>query len=233
MSAQRIRLGEPEKQMVSSKAANAYISFMSNGGGIGFQMERQLSLHKGRGWRMEWSYSRQSKERKIHSSYGDAKRGFVYGKLNHVWHVKADYGLTRVLNTKPYWGGISTAYYVYGGGALGVTWPAYVKRWYKDDQNMFRTVSEAYDPEVHTLSNIYDGDRYFKGISGPTLHPGLNLQGGLLFDFSNKDKNIMALSIGMSGELYAIPIEYMAGQKPEYCLLSIYINLHFGKRFYN
>ena len=38
MSAQRIRLGEPEKQMVSSKAANAYISFRSNGGGIGFQM---------------------------------------------------------------------------------------------------------------------------------------------------------------------------------------------------
>lgn len=178
------------------------------------------------------SFSKQSKERKIHSSYGGAKKGFVFGKLNHVWHINADYGYTRVLNTKPYWGGISTAYYLYGGGVMGVSWPVYLQRWYKDEQNQFRTVSEAYNPEIHTLSNIYDGDGYFKGISEFKLHPGLHLQGGLLFDFGN-NRNLAAMSFGLSGELYAVPIEYLAGQKPDYCLLNIFINLHFGKRFSN
>ena len=229
--AQKIDLGEPENQSIQTKAAQAFISFRSNGTGMGFQREKIISPHLNKGWRFEGGYSRQSKERKIHSSYGDAQKGFVYGKLNHVWHLRADYGFTRIINTKPYWGGISTAYYLYGGFVTGFTWPVYLKTWYMDENNQFQIVSEAYDPQRHSLANIYDGDAILKGFSEMKIHPGLHLQSGLYFDFGNKDKYIMALSFGLSGELYMIPIEYMAGQKPDYYLLNIYLNLHIGKRF--
>ena len=229
--AQKINLGEPENQSIQPKSAHLFYSFKSNGMGIGFQREYHRNLRQSKGWLIEGSFSRQSKERKIHSSYGDAKRGFVYGKLNHVCHLKADYGLTHMLNDKPYWGGISTAYYFYGGGCLGVTWPVYIRSWYKDENNRFQVVSEAYDPQKHSLSNIYDGDGFFKGMGSMKLHPGIHLQGGLLFDFSNKERIILAMSVGVNGELYALPIEYMAGQDPTYYLLNLYINLHFGKRF--
>lgn len=233
LSAQKIDLGEPESHSITSRTTHLFFSLKSNGFGLGAGWEKQLSLHQSKGWRMEWNFSRQSKERKIYSSYGDAKHGFVYGKLNHVWHIKADYGYTRILNTKPYWGGISTACYIYGGGCIALSWPVYIKTWYKDENNQFQIVSEEYDPQKHSLSNIYDGDYYLKGFGKMKIHPGLNLQCGLLFDFGNHNQILTAMSFGLNGELYAIPIEYMVGQKPEYYMMNIFINLHFGRKFSN
>ncbi len=228
--AQNIDIGETEVGQLRQRAYSGYVSFRTDGGGLGFRHERQKSIIWERGWSTEISFHHDPKEKKSVSIFSNASHGFPYGKLNRVFQWRTDYGIVRTLNHKPYWGGVSIGGYASGGIVMGITWPVCLKIWEMDESGDIILHTEAYHPEKHNLNNIYDGDSPFRGMKQMKLHPGLHLHSGLRMDFSNNEAISLALDVGINADVYIIPIEIMAYQKPDRFLINGYVNIAFGRR---
>jgi hypothetical protein len=149
--------------------------------------------------------------------------------MNYFGMLRGGYGFTRILNTKPYWGGVEVGYFFYGGASLGFSVPVYVKIVQDKNGNIG---SERYDPLVHQMGNFVGTDSFRKGIREVKLHPGLYLKTGLSFDFAGNDAKVLKLDIGMASDIYLLPVEKMAFCK-QYFLFTGYLTIHYGKRLAN
>jgi hypothetical protein len=152
----------------------------------------------------------------------------VYGKLNYFGQVRGGYGVTRVLNSKPYWGGIEVGYFFYGGVSLGFSVPVYVKIREGADP-----VEKRYDPEEHSMGNIIQQMPIWKGLKDIKIHPGIYAKTGMSFDFAKNDAAVMKLDFGLAADAYFPPVEKIAHSPKQYVLLTGFVCIHFGKRLTN
>lgn len=219
---QEIALGDPEMLVVRKRQWDIYGTLHTNGLGLGFRLSNSPTIHFIRGFDFEYTYYRHFKERRSRIDYSNV---LVYGKLNYFGQVRAGYGFTRVINTKPYWGGVEVGYFLYGGISLGLSVPVYLKI---VDEN--KIVSQRYDPDKHTRSNIYSKDSFFKGFKNMKFHPGVYLKTGMSFDFAKDDALILKLDFGAAVDAYYPPVEKMAYVNKQYVLLTGFVTFHVGKR---
>ena len=93
------------------------------------------------------------KQIRVINPYYYNARSYVYGKLNHVYMLRIGYGFKKLLNRKPYWGGIELRVLYMGGLSLAFAKPVYLisgmrhtllKSW----RNMIQTI-------ITTAANIY------------------------------------------------------------------------------
>jgi hypothetical protein len=223
---QDIGIGEPEMVTVRKRQWDIYGVLHTNGVGLGFRIGKEPNIHTRRGFDFEYTYYRHFKERRIRLDYS---RGvIVYGKLNYFGQIRGGYGLTRVLNGKPYWGGVEVGYFFYGGLSFGISVPVYLTIYNGDE-----LVSERYDPEEHNPNNIYKKDSFWKGVKDIRIHPGIYLKTGMSFDFSRNDARITKLDFGLALDAYIPPVEKMAFTPQQYILLTGFVSIHFGKRLTN
>ena len=220
---QEIGLGEPEMLVVRKRQWDIYGTLHTNGLGVGFRLSNSPTVHLTRGFDFEYTYYRHFKEQRMRIGYSNV---LVYGKLNYFGQLRAGYGFTRVLNAKPYWGGVEVGYFFYGGFSLGFSVPVYVKVVEED-----KLVSRRYDPEEHTFSSLGNGkDSFFKGMKEIKLHPGIYAKTGMSFDFSKDDAAILKLDFGVAVDAYYPPVEKMAYTNKQYVLLTGFVTFHIGKR---
>jgi hypothetical protein len=223
---QEIDVGDPELLVVRERQWDIYGTLSTNGLGIGFRLSKSPTIRFTRGFDFEYTYYRHFKERRTRINYNNV---LVYGKLNYFGQLRAGYGFTRVLNTKPYWGGVEVGYFLYGGFSLGISVPVYVKI---EEEN--RLVSQRYDPEKHTASMLqYGRDSFFKGIKNTKLHPGIYLKTGMSFDVAKDDALIVKLDFGMAADVYYVAVEKMAYVNKQYVLLTGFVTFHLGRRLAN
>ncbi|NLJ82993.1 MAG: hypothetical protein GX330_07710 [Bacteroidales bacterium] len=234
--AQDIDIGEVEILSVRKKEWDVFASIHTNGLGMGVHVGKQKSIHYKSGFEIELSYYKHLKEQRAKTTYSIENynnKSFIYGKLNHFLPLYIGYGFTRIINQKPYWGGINTGYFLYGGASVGFSVPIYLDIIRIIDNSRYELKTERYDPNLHSLSNIYSGTSFFKGISKTKIHPGLYIKTGFSFDFSAEDAKIMALDFGVIVDSYFPPVNTMAFTKDKYFFIKGFIAFHLGRKLTN
>jgi hypothetical protein len=219
---QEIEIGDPETLVVRNRQWDIYGALHTNGVGIGFRIGKEPNIHMRNGFDIEYTYYRHFKERRTRLDYSQV---IVYGKLNYFGQLRGGYGLTRVLNGKPYWGGVEVGYFFYGGLSVGFSVPVYLKIY-----NGESPVSERYDPEKHNQGNILYKDSFWKGVKNIKVHPGIYVKTGMSFDFSRNDALVIKLDFGVAADVYYSPVEKMAFSPKQYILLTGFVSIHLGKR---
>ncbi len=235
LHSQDINVGEATILSVRKKEWDIYASLHTNGLGIGTRIGNQHNIKYKSSLDVELTYYKHIKEQRARTNYminNAENKSFIYGKLNYFIQSRLGYGFTRIINTKPYWGGVSTGYFLYSGASIGIAIPIYLQIIHIENAG-YNIKTERYDPDKHDLSNIYSRSSFTSGISKTKIHPGLYFKTGFTFDFSSEDSNIMALDFGINTDIYFPPVKIMAATNDKYFFITGFIIFHIGKRLTN
>ena len=210
---------------------NFGIQLNTNGWGLKFRRGKNLALLKQFMWEIELSTYKSAKEVKsINPYYSDAK-SFIYGKVNYVSFLRGGIGFQRILNRKPYWGGIQLSYLYYGGISIGIARPVYLFIVHSSSASDYQVTEERYNPDIHFLDNIYGRGAFLSGFSSIEFHPGVYGKGGFEFEFGTKNRAVKALEAGAILDYSPFPIAIMAYNPKQSLFLTLYLSVAFGKRY--
>ncbi|MDR1792884.1 MAG: hypothetical protein LBR36_05535 [Bacteroidales bacterium] len=227
LSAQEIELGDPQMLLVRERQWDIYGVIHTNGFGIGGRFGKIHNIHLESGFDFEYTYYRHFKEK----SYLNAQNNnfSVFGKLAYMAQLRAGYGLTRIIASKPYFGGVEVGYFFYGGVSVALLIPVYLEVF---DFSADKIVKIRASEDLYENGNISIQRRLsmFEKTKGTMLHPGAYLKTGLSFDFSRNDGLILKLDLGAAADIYPIPIKKMAFSPAQYVLLTGYLSFHIGKK---
>jgi len=209
---------------------NLGIHLNTNGWGFKFRRGRNLAALKQFMWELEFTTYKPAKEVKTLNNNFSNSKSFVYGKLNYVYFLRGGLGYQKILNRKPYWGGVQLSYIYYGGFSLGITKPVYL---YISDIATNTVSLEKYDPndQKDALENIYGRGPFLTGILNLGFHPGVYIRNGLEFEFGTRNRVIKALEVGGVLDYSPIPIAIMAFNSKQAFFLTAYVSFSFGKRY--
>lgn len=160
---------------------------------------------------------------------------YVYGKYNDVFFIRAGFIWKKLLNRKPYWGGVEVRM-IYGGGiSIGIAKPyyLYIIKDISGSGETFTIVPERYNPTLHSNTDIYGRAPFSKGINEITIHPGLHLKGGLNFEFGTKSTKVKSLEVGAALDILPAGMTIMYNNADQIFYPSAYISFSLGKRFNN
>lgn len=204
----------------------------SNGWGIKLRKGRNITALKQFMWEAEFSTYKSSKEIRTINPYFSDSRSYFYGKLNYAWFLRGGIGQQRILNRKPYWGGVQLSWLYYGGFSLGMAKPVYlyIIR-FNTGFTDYIVTEEKYNPEIHFIDNIYGRGSFLAGFSQIGLHPGVYIKSGLEFEFGTKHRQISALEAGATFDYSPIPVAIMAYNPKQSYFLTLYLSVMFGKRY--
>ncbi|MEI8203949.1 MAG: hypothetical protein WCH34_13095 [Bacteroidota bacterium] len=204
----------------------------NNSWGLGFRSGKHKTYFRHKMYEIELMGMKHPKETKTQNPVFTSARKYVFGKLNSFYILHAGIGTQRLLNTKPYWGGVEVKYILMGGLSLGMTIPNYLYVITRSDDfgNYKIEAAKASTKIFNNQDTIYGNGPILKGIWETKFHPGIYAKAGLSFEFGGIDQTIWELEIGgfVDGYLTDIPImAYTANQR---LFTSVYLSLHFGKR---
>ncbi|MCX6305828.1 MAG: hypothetical protein NT040_12765 [Bacteroidetes bacterium] len=204
----------------------------SNGWGLKFRKGQNITALKQFMWEIEFSTYKSSKEVRSINPYFSDSRSYFYGKLNYVWFLRGGVGQQRILNRKPYWGGVQLSWLYYGGFSLGITKPVYLYIiHFNSGFTDYEVKEEKYDPATDFVDNIYGRGSFLAGFTKIGLHPGAYIKTGLDFEFGTKNRQINALEVGGIFDYSPIPIAIMAYNPEQSFFLTLYVSVMFGKRY--
>jgi len=204
----------------------------SRGWGLHFRKGHNLSYFKSLNWEIEIVSLKSPKQIKTLNPYFNNAKSYVYGKLNHMYILRAGIGIKRLLNRKPYWGGIELRLVYTAGFSLAFAKPVYLYILnFTPDNDDYTVDIERYNPEIHGLDNIYGRAPFTNGIENTQLHPGVYAKVGLNFEYGNYNSSIKAVEVGANIDYYPIPVEIMAFNPDQSFFITFYIGITFGKRY--
>ena len=204
--------------------------------GLGFQYRtgKRLTYFKTRMFEVEFFTMRSFKQIKTISPYPNSNR-YVYGKLNDAFFLRGGMVWKKLLNRKPYWGGVEVRLN-YGGGlslALAKPYYLYVVYFYQLPNGYVDRVikTERFDASQQSWDDIYGRAPFSEGLGEITLHPGIYLKAGLNFEYGERSTKIKAIEIGGSLDILPTGLSIMADNTNQVVFPSVYLNFSFGKRF--
>jgi len=201
-----------------------YIKFHSQGWGIGYRTGANQTALRKRMLEIGFFTMKHPKEVRISNVYTDiVARSYIYGKMNHFFLLQASVGTQRILNEKPFWGGIEVRSFISAGPVLGFTKPIYLYIF------PYKTL-EKYDPEEHFYDNIYGRGPFLKGFDEIRFHPGVFVKAGFNFEHGAEEKRLSSLEAGAMVSAFVKPVEIMSFTKNYRIFLSLYISYHLGNR---
>jgi len=219
-----------DNKILYRKEWSGYLLVHTGGWGFGYRNGKHKTYFRKRMWEVEFVTMKHPKEKRV-VSYYENSRSFIFGKLNSVYIIRGAYGLQRMLNGKPYWGGVELRWFMYGGISLAITKPVYlliVK--YNETTGQNEVVAERYDPYKHLISDIYGRGPYFKGFDHLGFYPGIYAKTGLNFEYGTSDDFLKAIECGIILDYYPLAVPIMAFNNKQNLFLSLYLSLHLGKR---
>ncbi len=235
---------ESEEDTVSSgvlmrKERSGSIMLHTLGYGLGYRMGLNKSYFTRRAIEFDLLEMKAPNQEKTYNDNFVNPKFYYYGKLNNLYILRAGIGQQRMLNRKPYWGGVEVRYFYTGGLSLGLAKPVYLYiSYYRSDLIIFSTKTEKFDPTKNYpvttpdyTYDIYGRAPVFTGFSEIKPYPGLYAKGGFSFDFGTLNDRVKALEIGLVMDLYPQGIPVMAFRDPYRFFLTGYFSFYFGKRF--
>lgn len=200
------------------------------GMGFNFRTGKNKSYFTSRQIEVELVSLKHPKQIRVINPYYYNARSYVYGKLNHVYILRGGYGWKKLLNRKPYWGGVELRALYMGGASLALAKPVYLYFW---DETYSFIKEEKYDPDnyYHSSEYIYGRAPYLDGIGELKVYPGLFAKAGLNFEFGYLNSKIRALEAGGVIEYFPIAIPIMAYNPAQSLVFTFYLNFSLGKRY--
>lgn len=214
------------------KEMNGAIFLHTNGWGVEYRVGRNRSVFNK--WMLEFDLLeyKHAKEIKTINPFFTNTKSYIYGKLNTVYLVRAGFGEQKLLNRKPYFGGVELRLFYLGGASVGLAKPVYlnIMEWDTSDTRV-SIVTKKYDPTQHFNDNIYGRASFFKGFKEIKPYPGVYAKLGLGIDFGTMNQNTKLIEVGMAIDYFIKPIPVMANQKENNLFLTLYVSVGFGKRY--
>jgi hypothetical protein len=204
----------------------------TNGWGLKFRKGRNVAALRQFMWEVEFSTYKSSKEVRSINPYFSDSRSYFYGKLNYAWFIRGGIGQQKILNRKPYWGGVQLSWIYYGGFSLGMTKPVYLYIiHFNSGFTDYIVQEEKYNPDLHFVDNIYGRGSFLAGFTQMGLHPGVYVKTGLDFEFGIKNRQMSSLEVGGIFDYSPIPMGIMAYNPEQSFFLTLYVSVMFGKRY--
>ena len=205
------------------------------GMGFNYRSGKRTSIFMTRLWEVEGVYMSSYKQKKLLNPYFANARRYVYGKLNDLFFLRGGIAWKKLLNDKPYWGGVEVRFHYGFGATLGITKPyyLYVLYFYEVSPGYYdyEIKTEKFDPSQQSWDDIYGRAPFTKGLDEIKLHPGIYVKLGLNFEFGKRDTKIKALEAGGIIDIVPTGPKIMSGQKNGLVYPSIYLSYTFGKRY--
>ena len=222
--------------------------FHSAGWGLGFRLGQNRTYYNKKMFEFDLVEMKSAKEYKRSNANFSNSRRYIYGKLNNLYFLRAGYGAQKLLNRKPYWGGIEVRFFYYGGLSLGLAKPVYLyiaNYTLVDQQLYYEITTEKYDPNSHypwrvsvpiTDSTSRDIDIYgkapvYKGISEISPYPGAYAKVGFNFEYGSYNQSIKSIEVGATVDAFPKAIPFMAFNNPYHFFLNVYVSITLGKRY--
>jgi hypothetical protein len=232
-SAQVVSKNQDSVKILMKKEHSFSANIHTQGFGIGYRHGKHLTAYKKLMFEGEIVTMKHPKEIKSLYPIDENSKSYIYGKLNSFFIIRPGIGIQKVINSKPYWGGIEVRYFYYAGLSLGFTKPVYLFIWnYKPGSFESRITTEKYDPAKHDVDNIYGRAPFTNGIEEIQIHPGLYGKFGFNFEFGQEDKKIRCLEAGINFDAYTKSIPIMAFNNNSQYFFTIYLSYSFGRRIY-
>jgi len=223
---------DTSKNILLLKEMSFGVIFHSQGWGIKFSKGYNKTAFKKRMLVIEMVEMQSPKQIRTINPYFTNSKSYIYGKLNAVFLFRGSYGMHKLLNRKPYWGGVELRFFYMGGFSASITKPVYLYILNASPIIYEYTITEEkYDPEEHFIDNIFGRAPFTKGFNQLGFYPGLNAKIGLDFDYGVYRSKVKSLEVGAIFDFFPIAVPIMAFNDPEYFFLTFYLNFNFGKRY--
>jgi len=200
------------------------------GMGVNFRRGVNKTYFNSRIFEVEFVSMKHPKQIRVINPYYYNAKSYVYGKLNHVYILRAGYGFKKLLNRKPYWGGIELRVLYMGGISLAFAKPVYLYFW---DETYSYVKEEKYNPDnyYHNSEYIYGRAPFAEGLGELKVYPGIFAKAGLNFEFGALNSKIRALEAGGVVEYFPKAIPIMAFNPAQNFIVTFYLNFSLGKRY--
>lgn len=224
---------DTSKNVILLKERSLGVIFHTQGWGIKYSKGYNKTAFKRRMLTIEMAEMQDPKQIRIINPYFTNAKSYYYGKLNAVYIFRGSYGNYKQLNRKPYWGGVELRLLYMGGVSVGLAKPIYlyILNITSPGDFIYTTTLEKYDPDKHSVDDIFGRASFTKGINETKFYPGLHFKVGLNFDYASYRNKLKSLEVGAMVDVFPIPIPVMAFNDPNYFFFTFYLNFNFGKRF--
>lgn len=156
---------------------------------------------------------------------------FKYGKINSLYNVRLAYGKQRMIYEKEREKGVEI-YFVWKAGLnLGIVKPIFLE--IVGERGSVATSQERYNPDIHNESNIFGRASFGTGLGQSKLELGGNLNTGFKFEIANDRERIFAIETGLQIDVFPTRVPILAYTEEELLFYNFYINILFGKKYYN
>lgn len=225
-------VGEIEVEDLTNREWNMSLFLNTSGAGIGFQQGWTPDYYKKHFWEIDFRYHINPKAVRGRNAYFPEATTYSYGKICDLYFLRAGYGFQKVMNHKPYWGGVQVKYTLSAGFSLGMAMPIFLYIAVPDNTGYYTIDLQKYTPEdqLHTIDNIIGRGPYFKGFGKTRLHPGFYGKFGFQFDFAKNNRSIQAVEVGIAVDMVFPFVQQMANNKAKPVFVCGYIAYNFGKK---
>lgn len=201
------------------------------GWGINFRYAKFLTGFSKLAYELEIVGLKHPKEVKIPSPYENNVKGYFYGKLNVVTLVRPSIGIHKIFIPKQSLKGVSIGHVFHIGPSLAFAKPVYLNVLIENNNiRRYDRVIRKYDPQKHTIDNIYGRASYFNGLGEMKIYPGIFSKYALQFEYANQRDVVKTLEAGLAVDLYFKEIPIMAFADNRFFYANLFINIMFGKR---
>jgi hypothetical protein len=223
-------------------------SFHSAGWGLGFRIGQNRTYYNKKMFDFDLAEMKSPKEYKRSNANFSNSRRYIFGKMNNIYLLRAGYGAQKLINRKPYWGGIEVRFFYFGGLTLSLAKPVYLYiANYKTvgDQLLYEITTEKYDPEKHypwrtivyvndTTTrdiDIYGKAPIYKGFDEIKPYPGAYVKTGFNFEYGSYNQSIKAVEVGAILDAFPKGLPIMTHIDPYHFFVNVYVSFTFGKRY--
>ena len=166
-----------EYQILYNRLRSFGIIAHSLGMGVQYRVGKRITYFKSRVLEISFVTMRSFKQVKVQNLIDPNARRYIYGKLNEAFFLRGGFSWKRLLNRKPYWGGVELRF-IYGGGiSIGIAKPYYLYTAYLHEgpgNVWYREIrTEQFSLDNQQWDYIYGRAPFTKGFGEIQLHPGL------------------------------------------------------------
>lgn len=199
------------------------IGLKSNGWLVGYQYAKRIDGFRKKSYVVDLQQTFHPKEFSTLNNLTHT----AYGKNSNAYAFRFALGRMKEFYRKFDKGGVSVRNYYDAGPVVVVQKPVmYLVEYPAGD-----SADVEYRVETFTQTNRTKTSKapFYKGWSGVSLVPGLQITYGWEFEFSNTDRSVRAIQLGASLQLFSKELELMAISNNYWYYLSGFVSYKIGK----
>ncbi len=219
------------KRQVYDRAYTLGLVFHSRGYTLNGRYLKYRDGYNMHGLEIDLAKLRHPKEVITSNDLTNNARGYVVGRTNSFYTLRAGYIQRKILFDKTDRGSVSISWLQSGGLSLGLLKPIYLQVWTNTpDGGPRRLETIRYSGEVPP-SVIQGEANFFMGIDEISLQPGIYYKTGFEFDYQLLDEKITSVEAGLIYDYFfrEVPIFYEAEGDINWSgFFQLYLAVNFG-----